>query len=138
MAEGALQIGEVARRLDLSINTLRHWHETGLAPPSGRSPGGFRLYTESDLARLAFIKRFRPLGFGIEEIRDVLSTRDALAAQNTSGMATRLLTARLEEYIAVANERCAAMRSDLADAEAFIAELQVDVAGTNRRLRAKA
>jgi DNA-binding transcriptional MerR regulator len=134
MPDGALQIGEVARRLDLSINTLRHWHETGLAPPSGRSPGGFRLYTETDVARLAFIKRFRPLGYGIDEIRDVMATRDALALGEPAGP----LIERLKEYIAVAKERCAAMRTDLADAEAFIAELQLDVAGKNRRLRTEA
>jgi DNA-binding transcriptional MerR regulator len=124
MSDGALQIGEVARRLGLSINTIRHWHETGLAPPSGRSPGGFRLYTDADVARLAFIKRFRPLGFGIEEIRDVLATRDALA----SGMPAEPLIECLEQYIAVANERCLALRSDLAEAESFVAELERDVA----------
>ena len=115
MPEVALQIGEVARRLDLSINTIRHWHETGLAPPSGRSPGGFRLYTEADVARLAFIKRFRPLGFGIEEIREVLATRDALATALKGDAGP--LVARLEEYIAIANERCAVLRDDLANAE---------------------
>jgi DNA-binding transcriptional MerR regulator len=126
-----VQIGEVARRLDLSINTLRHWHEMGLAVPSYRSPGGFRLYTEVDVARLAFIKRFRPLGFGIDEIRDVLTTRDALAVAQASSSPTGALIARLEEYIAVATERHAAMRADLADAEAFIAELQFQLEGTS-------
>jgi DNA-binding transcriptional MerR regulator len=125
MPDGTIQIGEVARRLDLSLNTIRHWHEAGLAPPAGRSPGGFRLYTVADIERLAFIKRFRPLGFGLDEIREVLAARDALATLPVREPAA--LIARLERYIEIANDRCAAIRADLVDAEAFLAELRHDV-----------
>ena len=125
MPDGTMQIGEVARRLNLSLNTIRHWHEAGLAPPSGRSPGGFRLYTVADVERLAFIKRFRPLGFGLEEIRDVLAVRDALATPPVREPTA--LIARLERYIEIATDRCAAIRADLADAEAFVGELRHDV-----------
>jgi DNA-binding transcriptional MerR regulator len=74
-----LHIGDVARLLDLSLKTIRHWDEIGLAVPSGRSRGGFRLYTRADVARLAFIKRFRPVGFGLEETRRVIAALDGLA-----------------------------------------------------------
>jgi MerR family copper efflux transcriptional regulator len=131
MSDGALQIGEVARRVGLSLNTIRHWHDTGIAPPSGRSPGGFRLYTEADVARLAFIKRFRPLGFGIEEIREVLAARDALTTATPEDAAS--LVARLEHYIAIANERCAAIQDDLTNAQAFVNELSHDVASSRTR-----
>ena len=133
MPDGALQIGEVARRLDLSLNTIRHWHETGLAPPSGRSPGGFRLYTEADVSRLAFIKRFRPLGFGIEEIREVLAARDALATTAAEDAAPLLAT--LRRYITIADERTGTIRADLANAEAFVTELELVVAGSTESTR---
>ncbi|MFE6489944.1 MerR family transcriptional regulator, partial [Streptomyces sp. NPDC057757] len=47
-----MQIGEVATRTELSLRTIRHYEETGLVMPSARSQGGFRLYTEADVARL--------------------------------------------------------------------------------------
>ncbi|CAM5727047.1 hypothetical protein SBADM41S_09163 [Streptomyces badius] len=46
-----MQIGEVAARTELSLRTIRHYEETGLVVPSARSRGGFRLYTEYDVAR---------------------------------------------------------------------------------------
>ena len=46
-----MKIGEVAERTSLSIRSLRHYDELGLASPSAHSPGGFRLYTEADVER---------------------------------------------------------------------------------------
>ncbi len=40
-----------------------------------RTEGGFRLYTESDLQRLKFIRHARQLGFSLESIRELLSIR---------------------------------------------------------------
>lgn len=55
-----MQIGEVAARTELSLRTIRHYEETGLVIPSARSQGGFRLYTETDVARLMVIRRMKP------------------------------------------------------------------------------
>ena len=45
-----MQIGEVAERTNLSLRTIRYYEEVDLVPPSARTPGGFRLYTEADVA----------------------------------------------------------------------------------------
>ncbi len=68
----AMQIGEIAQRTDLSLRTLRHYDEVGLLRPSGRSEGGFRLYTEEDLDKLVVIRRMKPLGFTLEEMVGVM------------------------------------------------------------------
>ncbi len=81
----AMQIGEIAQRTDLSLRTLRHYDEVGLLRPSGRSDGGFRLYTEGDLARLLVIRRMKPLGFTLEEMVEVLRHIDALRAAPDGG-----------------------------------------------------
>ena len=65
-------MGAVADRLGLSVRTLHHWDEKGLVTPSHRSTGGFRLYTENDIARLHPIRRMKPLGFSLEEMRELL------------------------------------------------------------------
>ncbi len=67
-----MQIGEIAQRTDLSLRTLRHYDEVGLLRPSGRSDGGFRLYTEEDLDKLLVIRRMKPLGFTLEEMVRVM------------------------------------------------------------------
>ncbi|MDI5940941.1 MerR family transcriptional regulator, partial [Micromonospora sp. DH15] len=73
-----MQIGEAADRVGLSVRTIRHYEEAGLIVPSARSEGGFRLYTEPDLDRLAVVKRMKPLGFTLDEMRDLLTVLDAL------------------------------------------------------------
>lgn len=128
MAPGFLQIGEVATLLDLSIPTIRHWDEAGIAVPSARSPGGFRLYTPADVQRIRFIKRFRPIGFGLDAISEVLAARDRLADAGPEERAG--LIAVLSDYIAQAEERYVELRAQVADAEAFITELRQDIDGT--------
>jgi MerR family copper efflux transcriptional regulator len=67
-----MQIGEVAARTSLSLRTIRYYEEVGLAPPSARTTGGFRLYTEGDVQRLELIKQMKPLDFSLEQMRDLL------------------------------------------------------------------
>lgn len=74
----SMQIGEIAQRIDLSLRTLRHYDEVGLLRPSGRSEGGFRLYTEEDLDKLLVIRRMKPLGFSLEEMVQVMRHIEAL------------------------------------------------------------
>ena len=73
------QIGTVAEMTGLSIQTLRHWDEVGLVPPSERSEGGFRLYSAIDIQRLLVIRRMKPLEFTLDEMRHLLDSIDLLA-----------------------------------------------------------
>lgn len=82
-----LQIGEVALRTELSVRTVRHYHEVGLVEPSARSVGGFRLYTEADVQRLLVIRRMKPLGFSLAEMKQLLESLDALRADPESAEA---------------------------------------------------
>jgi DNA-binding transcriptional MerR regulator len=129
MGATRMQIGEVADRTGLSLRTIRHYEEVGLAPPSARSQGGFRLYTDDDVARLLVIKRMKPLGFTLEEMRDLLTILDELQSgtpRNADADRTDL-TKRLALYRALVEERCDKMRARLADAEQFSAELATEL-----------
>lgn len=75
-----MKIGEVAEQTGLSIRTIRHYDELGVVAPSGRSPGGFRLYSPTDVDRLLLIRRMKPLDFTLEEIREFLRATDLVAA----------------------------------------------------------
>jgi MerR family copper efflux transcriptional regulator len=69
--ERLLQIGEVAERVGLSLRTVRYYEEVGLVTPASRSEGGFRLYSAADVERLQLLKRMKPLGLSLEEMREL-------------------------------------------------------------------
>ncbi|WP_036554381.1 MerR family transcriptional regulator [Nocardiopsis sp. CNT312] len=114
-----MRIGEVAERTGLSLRTIRYYGEVGLVAPSARSQGGFRLYTASDVDRLQLIKRMKPLGFSLEETRDLLAAVDGLESAGTSKDERRALAERLDRFEADIAERCAALRRQLEMAEEF-------------------
>ncbi len=119
-----MQIGEVAARTELSLRTIRHYEETGLVIPSARSQGGFRLYTETDVARLMVIRRMKPLGFTLEQMRDLLDATDRLdAAAGLDADERDALLERVRTYRQSADEQVAKLRIQLARAEDFAATL---------------
>lgn len=120
-----MQIGEVAARTELSLRTIRHYEETGLVTPSARSQGGFRLYTETDVARLVVIRRMKPLGFSLEQMRDLLATTDRLDADDDLDADEReALLERVRGYERAAVGQIDALRVQLARAEDFAATLR--------------
>lgn len=69
-------VGEVARLAGITVRTLHHYDQIDLVKPSGHSAAGYRLYDEHDLERLQHVLFYRELGFGLEEIRDVMAAPD--------------------------------------------------------------
>jgi MerR family mercuric resistance operon transcriptional regulator len=67
--------GEVAEKADVNPETLRYYERKELIPKPPRSDGGFRLYDESYVDRLRFIKRAKELGFTLSEIKGLLDLR---------------------------------------------------------------
>ncbi len=65
--EYLMHIGEVAERTGLSVKTIRDYDAAEVLHPSGRTEGGFRLYSEDDVARLLMVRRMKPLGFSLGE-----------------------------------------------------------------------
>ncbi|MDT0476672.1 MerR family transcriptional regulator [Streptomyces sp. DSM 41014] len=124
-----MQIGEVAARTELSLRTIRHYEEAGLVVPSARSQGGFRLYTEADVARLMIIRRMKPLGFTLDEMRSLLETTDRLDAGGTTPGEQAELVARLRDFEAAARQRVVDLRVRLARAEEFAARLSARLPG---------
>ncbi|HWS33201.1 MAG TPA: MerR family transcriptional regulator [Actinoplanes sp.] len=116
-----MQIGEAAERVGLSIRTIRHYEEAGLIVPSARSDGGFRLYTDPDLDRLRVVKRMKPLGFTLDEMRDLLDILDQLTADTGDRAA---LMDRLAGYQSAAETRVQALRDQLGHAEGFAQQMR--------------
>ena len=131
-AGGLLQVGAVAERLGLSIRTLHHWDETGLVSPSARSPGGFRLYTADDVDRLVTVRRMKPLGFSLEEMKQLLSSLDVLDRSDADPRATRQALTFVADCRRRAEEGYSSLQQRLAWADEF-RHLLADIDENNPR-----
>lgn len=119
-----MQIGEVAARTELSLRTIRHYEDTGLVIPSARSQGGFRLYTEADVARLMVIRRMKPLGFTLDEMRALLQATDRLdSGEELPAQEHEQLLERIRGFEQAAQQRVMDLRTQLARAQEFAATL---------------
>src|SRR6266481_1416646 len=67
---GPSKIGELARRAGCTVKAVRFYEASGLLPRAARSRSGYRLYTEHDVKRLAFIQRAKLMGLPLGKIKD--------------------------------------------------------------------
>lgn len=74
-----LTIGALSRRGGVNIETIRYYERVGVMPKPRRSASGYRLYGPEHLKRLTFVRRGRELGFGLEELRELLQLVDGHA-----------------------------------------------------------
>ncbi|MEU4711046.1 MerR family transcriptional regulator [Nocardia salmonicida] len=118
-ASGYLQIGQVAERTELSLKSIRHWDEVGLVQPSARSAGGFRLYTEADVDRMLVIRRMKPLGFTLAEMKQLLDAVDVLDDPSADPAAREAAQADLLAFRDKAADSAERLRKHLAYAEEF-------------------
>ena len=70
------QIGEISRCLNINPQTLYFYERIGLIPPPQRTEAGYRLYSQEDVERIAFITRAKSLGLRLDEIKDILVLKD--------------------------------------------------------------
>jgi MerR family transcriptional regulator, thiopeptide resistance regulator len=85
MADTVYRVHEFAERAGVTVRALHHYDRLGLLTPARRSEGGYRLYTDRDLARLEQIVVLKFLGLPLKEIgrvlRDQASLPEALRTQ---------------------------------------------------------
>lgn len=67
-----MRIGELAKRSDLNVDTVRFYEKRGLMPPPPRRANGYREYAAEHLERLAFIRHCRTLGMSLDDVSRLL------------------------------------------------------------------
>jgi DNA-binding transcriptional MerR regulator len=115
-----MHIGEVAARTELSLRSLRHWDEVGLVKPSGRTDGGFRLYTEADVEKILLIRRMKPLGFTLETMSAAMRDIEILQHSTTTHDQRTAAHQRLADILDDAADRREKLVRQLAMADEFI------------------
>ncbi|MFO1151063.1 MAG: helix-turn-helix domain-containing protein [Alsobacter sp.] len=95
MSKKSFPIGEVARRTGVKVPTIRYYEGIGLLPAPPRTEGNRRVYHDRDLARLAFIRHARELGFEVDAIRTLLCLQDH--PEQSCAAADAIARARLAE-----------------------------------------
>lgn len=117
-----LQIGEVARQTELTVDAIRFYEKRRLLPKAMRTTGHFRVYTTEDIERLRFIGRMQVLGFSLREIKELadLRTRRVDACESVR----MLLTTKVAE-----------VRTKMRELERLESELATDLRKCNSELK---
>ncbi len=111
--QGYMTVGEVAKRMDVTVRTLQHYDKEGLLSPSALSDGGRRLYTDKDIIKLHQILSLKHLGFSLDDIRDRLIPLASPAD----------VAQILSEQAAVIREKIAGLTESLSAIEALKTEV---------------
>ena len=130
MIDNHFQIGEVAESVGLSLRTIRYYEEIGLVTPSGRTEGGFRLYTDADVERLRLVKALKPVGMSLDTLGELVECVDLL--RDGGGAEAGEAERRLEGVVADALGQCDEMEDRLAAARDTLNQLSVRGARASR------
>lgn len=72
-----MKIGEVARRAEVTIDTVRFYERRGVVAPPPRRPSGYREYSDDTVERIRLARRMQSLGLSLDEIIEALGAHDA-------------------------------------------------------------
>ena len=97
-----MQIGEVAARAAVSVQTLRYYERRGLLPAPERRTSGYRVYGGQALKRVRFIRRAQDLGFTLDEIAGLLglwtdSETSCIAVEQRARAASERIDVKIQE-----------------------------------------
>jgi DNA-binding transcriptional MerR regulator len=70
----SLTIGQVAKSSGVAAKTIRYYEQIGVSPVPSRTASGYRLYDQSGVERLRFIRRARSLGLPLQELKTLMGT----------------------------------------------------------------
>ena len=100
-----LTIGELARRAEVGVETVRFYERRGLIQRPKRPLSGYRSYPEEAILKLQFIRRSKELGFSLREIKEFLNLRVS------PKVTCREVRERAEKKVADIDERIHALQN---------------------------
>ena len=106
LQRGLMDIGRAAKASGVSVKMIRHYEAIGLLPKVARTSANYRVYRESDVHTLRFIRRARALGFSIADIRGLLGlwqnkSRSSASVKKIAGQHVAELNRKIAELSAM-------------------------------------
>ena len=120
-----MKIGELATLAQTQNETIRYYEREGLLPEARRNDANYRIYDESHVQRLAFIRHCRSLDMTLGEIRTLLHFKDA--PQENCGEVNALL----DEHIGHVATRIQGLRALEKELKALRLQCQAGEAAAN-------
>lgn len=111
--DGFMTVGEVAKKMGISVRTMQYYDKQGLLSPSCESEGGRRLYTDKDVVQLHQILSMKHLGFSLDDIKNRLITLE------TPDDVAKVLT----EQASIIREKIESLEESLKEVEALKIEV---------------
>jgi len=88
-----LTIGQLAKKAQVNIETIRYYERRRLIPKPLRRTSGYRQFCQEDVKRIRFIKHAQALGFTLDEILELLSLK--VEPEATCGDITQRIEVKL-------------------------------------------
>ncbi len=95
MASQSLKIGELAKRSQVSVGTLRYYESLGLIVPIDRAANNYRYYSPETLQHVQFIKKAQSLNFSLADIQNILNLRRS--GESPCRLVDQLLNEKIEQ-----------------------------------------
>ncbi len=102
-----MNITQLARRAEVPARTVRYYVDRGLIRPARRSVGGYRIFDETALRRLRFVRRAQTLGLPLREILALLRA----AERQSCGETSRAVVNRLKQQLTTVERRIAELEA---------------------------
>ncbi len=100
----SLKIGELAKKVELKIDTIRYYERIGLIPKPDRLENEYRVYSEKYIEMIQFIKACKNNGFTLKEIEEVMTLL------KDSNRDNRILEATVSSKIDVIEQKIEALQ----------------------------
>ncbi|EFC81622.1 transcriptional regulator, MerR family [Parafrankia sp. EUN1f] len=133
---GSYEIGEVATLVGLSLRTVRFYEEAGLLVAVGQADGGGPLYDDDALDRFLLIKKMKPLGFTLDEMRALVGLREEIEQDGLPRQRREELHERLSAWVSLAEDKLASLQEQVRVAEDFMVTLHDDTVRARLRFDA--
>jgi DNA-binding transcriptional MerR regulator len=108
-----MKIGEAAKQLNITVQTLRFYENEGLIR-SKRTDGGTRYFDEEDMQRLKAIRMLTDLGIPITTVKTLADIR---LGNQTGNQASRAVSAQLDDLTGLLNNMRRAIDVAVTDIE---------------------
>jgi len=97
MEKDRIFIGDLSKRTDVSVKTIRYYEDFGLLDKPKRTGSDYRVYSQKDVDKLLFIRKAKGLGLKLSEIKEIICCAEE-GLQPCCSLVRDLFTKKIKEY----------------------------------------